>query len=52
MPVGLATLLYLIRPEIISLLWTRPAGIKMLYTGGVMLLIGSLIIRKIVNIRV
>jgi tight adherence protein B len=52
MPVGLATLLYLLRPEIISLLWTRPAGIKMLYTGGVMLVIGSLIIRKIVNIRV
>ena len=52
MPVALALGLYFLRPEIISLLWKRPVGIKMLWTGGVMILIGSLIIRKIVNIRV
>jgi tight adherence protein B len=52
MPVFLATMLYFIKPEVISLLWTRPAGLKMLYTGSVMMLIGALIIRKIVRIRV
>jgi tight adherence protein B len=35
-----------------SLLWRRPMGQKMLYTAAVMTLIGGLIIRKIVRIRV
>ena len=52
LPLGLGTLLYLIKPEVISLLWTKPLGLKMLYTGTVMIVIGSLIIRKIVRIRV
>jgi len=52
MPVILALGFYIARPDIISLLWTRPAGLKMLYTGIVMVIIGSLIIRKIVNVRV
>ena len=52
LPLGLGTLLYLIKPEIISLLWKKPLGIKMLYVGTVMIVIGSLIIRKIVRIRV
>ena len=52
MPVTLGVLLYFIRPEVISLLWKRPVGIKMIYIGVVMILIGGLIIRRIVNIRV
>lgn len=52
MPIFLATMLYFIKPEVIRLLWTRPAGLKMLYTGSVMMLVGGLIIRKIVRIRV
>lgn len=52
LPLGLGTLLFLIKPEIISLLWKKPFGLKMLYTGTVMIVIGSLIIRKIVRIRV
>jgi len=52
MPVGLATGLYILQPQIVSLLWTRPAGLKMLYTGGGLMILGSLIIRKIVRIRV
>ena len=52
LPVVLATGMYLAAPEVISLLWTRPAGLKMLYTGIVMLVVGSLLIRKIVNVRV
>jgi tight adherence protein B len=52
LPVVLATGMYLAAPEVIGLLWKRPAGLKMLYTGIVMLVVGSLLIRRIVNIRV
>lgn len=52
MPIGLAFLLYLMNPEVMSLLWTRPLGLKMMYTGLGMMVIGGLIIRKIVRIRV
>lgn len=52
MPVGLAFMLYLMKPEIISLLWTRPLGLKMLYTGLVLMSIGGFTIRKIVQIRI
>jgi tight adherence protein B len=52
LPVVLAVLLYFMRPDVISLLWTRPLGLKMLYAGAVMIVIGALIIRRIVQIRV
>jgi tight adherence protein B len=52
LPVGLGFLLYLMNPAVMSLLWTRPLGLKMLYTGIIMMIIGGLIIRKIVRIRV
>lgn len=52
LPVGLGILLYLVHPEVVSLLWQRPIGVKLLWTGTIMTLIGSLIIRKIVRIRV
>jgi tight adherence protein B len=52
MPIGLAFLLYLMKPEVMSLLWTRSLGRKMMYAGLSMMVIGSLIIRKIVRIRV
>ena len=52
LPPGLGTVLYLLQPDIISLLWKRPFGVKMLYAGAIMITIGSLIIRKIVRIRV
>ena len=52
LPLGLGTLLYIIRPDMIGLLWQRPFGVKMLYTGAIMITLGSLIIRKIVRIRV
>jgi tight adherence protein B len=52
MPVGLGALLYLMNPDTMSLLWKTPAGLKMLYTSTTMIIIGALIIRKIVRIRV
>lgn len=52
LPIGLGVLLFIVNPEGISLLWKHPLGQKMVYTGVTMTLIGALIIRKIVNIRV
>ena len=52
LPPGLGFLLFLVHPEVISLLWTRPAGVKLLWIGCIMTTIGALIIRKIVRIRV
>jgi tight adherence protein B len=52
LPVGLGFLLYLMKPEVMSLLWTRALGLKMLYSGLGMMVVGGLIIRKIVRIRV
>jgi tight adherence protein B len=50
--VGLGFLLYLMNPDVMRLLWTRALGLKMLYTGLGMMVVGGLIIRKIVRIRV
>jgi tight adherence protein B len=52
LPVFLGLALYLINPENMSVLWTKPIGVKMLYTAAVMTIIGGLVIRKIVKIRI
>jgi tight adherence protein B len=52
LPVVLGIALYLVNPHSMSLLWTRPAGVKLLYTAAGMTITGGLIIRKIVNMDV
>ena len=52
MPFFLAGGMYILRPDVISVLWTRPVGLQMLYIGITLMVIGFLIIRKIVRIRV
>jgi tight adherence protein B len=52
LPVALGFAMYLANPESMSVLWTNPTGLKMLYTAGGMDVVGALIIRKIVAIRV
>jgi len=52
LPVVLGFLIYLARPDYISLLWRRPAGVKLLYAAVIMTGIGGMIIRKIVHIRI
>jgi tight adherence protein B len=52
LPVFLGIGLYMINPAGMSILWTRPIGIKLLYTSGTMTIIGALIIRKIVRMDV
>lgn len=52
LPVVLGCALYFVNPQMMSLLWTRDVGIKLLYAAGGMIVVGGLIIRKIVNMDV
>ena len=52
LPVALGFGLYMINPKTMSLLWTRPIGIKLLCAAGAMLVTGTLIIQKIVRMDV
>ena len=52
LPVVLGVLLYMVNPDLMSLLWKKELGIKLLYAASIMIVIGGLIIRKIVNMDV
>lgn len=52
LPIVIAFLMFLISPSTISVLWTDPLGRKLVYAGVVMIFIGALIIRHIVNVEV
>lgn len=52
LPVVLGFLLYMINPDLMSMLWKKELGIKMLYAASGMIVVGGLIIRKIVNMDV
>jgi tight adherence protein B len=52
LPLVLGVLLYFVNPKLMSVLWTRPIGLKLLYAAAGMTLVGGLIIRKIVNMEV
>lgn len=52
LPVVLGMLLYMVNPDLMSNLWKKDIGVKLLYAAGVMIVIGGMIIRKIVNMDV
>ena len=52
LPIVLGVALYFVNPKTMSILWTRPVGIKLLYISAGMTVTGALIIRKIVNMEV
>jgi tight adherence protein B len=52
LPIGLGFAMYLVHPEGIRVLWTTSIGVKLLCTAGIMNLLGALVIRKIIRIRV
>ena len=52
LPIVLGVLLYMVNPDLMSLLWKKPMGVKLLYAAGTMIFIGGMIIRKIVNMDV
>ena len=41
-----------VNPEMMSILWKTPIGVKLLWAAGIGIIIGGLIIRKIVNMDV
>ncbi len=52
LPIVLGVLLYLVNPDLMSLLWKKELGVKLMYAAGIMIFIGGMIIRKIVNMDV
>jgi tight adherence protein B len=52
LPLALGCALYFVNPEMMSLLWTREVGVKLLYAASGMIVVGGLIIHKIVNMDV
>lgn len=52
LPFGLLLLMLNISPTYVSLLWTHPLGRQMSIFGIIMMILGALLIRKIVNIKV
>jgi tight adherence protein B len=52
LPVVLGIAIYFINPTMMSVLWTREIGVKLLWTSAGMTVVGGLIIRKIVNMEV
>jgi tight adherence protein B len=52
LPIVLGIAMYFVNPKMMSLLWTNPTGVKMLWTAGGMIVVGGFIINKIVNMDV
>ena len=52
MPFCMMAFMSMANPTDISLLWTDPAGIKMLWWGAGLILLGVLWIRRLIRIRV
>jgi tight adherence protein B len=52
LPIILGIALYTVNPTMMSILWKRDIGIKLLWAASAMIIVGGLIIRKIVNMDV
>lgn len=52
MPFGLAAMLNLLNPEFMSVLWNDPIGVTILQWLAALMVIGVLMLRRIVRIRV
>jgi tight adherence protein B len=52
LPIVLGVAMYFVNPEMMSVLWKTAIGIKLLWTSGILIVIGGLIIRHIVNMDV
>jgi tight adherence protein B len=52
LPVVLGVAVYFLKPEMMSILWKNPIGIKLLWMASGMIVVGGLIIRHIVNMDV
>ena len=47
-----ALVLYLVNPKFMSLLWTEPMGVNMIYAGIVAIIVGIFWMRRVIRIHV
>jgi tight adherence protein B len=52
LPLVLGVVMYLVNPALMSVLWTRPLGVKLMWIASGMIVLGGLVIRNIVNMEV
>ena len=52
LPFALFVMMLHIKPDYVAVLWTDPLGIKMAVAGLIMQILGAIVIKKIVNIKV
>lgn len=52
LPVALAFIMYLLNPQYISRMWQDMCGLLMLFAGGLMMVMGYFVIRRITDIEV
>jgi len=52
LPMVLGLVLFFVNPDMLSVLWKNPMGIKMLWAASGMMVIGGFIIHNIVNMDV
>jgi tight adherence protein B len=52
LPLILGIALFMVRPEFMAVLWTTERGQRWLVTATIMMVIGAIIIRRIIRIRV
>jgi tight adherence protein B len=52
LPLVLGIAMYFVNPEMMSVLWKTAIGVKLLWTASILIVIGGLIIRHIVNMDV
>lgn len=52
LPFALAGAIHLIHPTFLAVLWNDPAGLKMIYMAGVLMMLGIIWMRYIIKIRV
>lgn len=51
-PVVLGVVMYFVNPKMMSVLWQRPVGIKMIWAAAGLIVIGGIIINRIVDVDV
>lgn len=52
LPFAVAAFMSIVNYQYVSVLWTDPAGVHLLWYGGALILLGAILIRNIVRIRV
>ena len=52
LPLTLGVLLYIVNPDLMSVLWHKPLGIKLIWAAIGMTILGGIVIRQIVNLDI